>query len=74
MKKNKLLSISEYANKCGVSKTVVYKRVKLGYIHAITDNGMTLIDAVKYPPVKAQQPGRPTFRQLLAKTALNNTF
>ncbi len=59
-----LMTVKQYADGCGVSTTVIYRRVKLGKVK-LTDSpisgvGLRVIDADQYPFVKAGKPtGRP---------------
>ena len=55
-----ILTASEYAAACGVTVTVINKRIRLGYIQAQKISGGWKIDADKFPPVKVvRSAGRP---------------
>ena len=52
--------VKEYAALCGVSATVVYKRIKLKEIKI--KNG--LIDVEEYPPIGAKPKGKPKLKAI----------
>lgn len=68
-KYDNICSISEYAALCGVSHTIIRKRIKNGEIQLYKPNlyPFSLIDSKKYPPIGKKNPGRKTFKQTLAK-------
>ena len=63
MKKEKFLSISQYAVKCGVSKVSIHRRINLGEVVAMMDDnaGVLVIDISKYPPKPRKKSGRPVY-------------
>ncbi len=56
----RLLRISEYAKECGVSTTIIRKRLAKGEIKASNKKGLlcTKIDINKYPSEGAKRAGR----------------
>lgn len=54
MKKNRKLSVTQYAKKCKVSKTVIYTRIKNKEIN-ISEG---FIDTEIYPPQPKKKNGR----------------
>jgi hypothetical protein len=71
MKKNKRLSVVQYSELCGVTKTVIYNRIKKKKIKtSIIDVGgypTTVIDVKKYPPTGKERRGRIKLNDLRIK-------
>ena len=66
-KKQNLMSITQYASKCGVSRMQIYNRISAGLIVPIIYANQfygLLIDANIYPPQKKQTAGRKQFKKL----------
>lgn len=61
-----LVGIKEYSRLCGVTETVILKRLRRGDIKAKKASGNYLIDVDTYPPVGAGSPGRPSSAQVAA--------
>ena len=65
MKKEKLVSIADYATMCGVTREAIYARIKSGNIASTSvPNGneqVKCIDLLIYPPEKLT-PGRKPFK------------
>ena len=64
--KDKIVSISQYAELCGVSKTVIYTRIEAGEVVAHKDKSFIgyLINATLYPPTPKKKNGRKQFSGL----------
>ncbi len=65
MAKQNLMSVKQYAKACGVTRTVIYRRIEDGEIVPIVQSvyggqPTTLIDAAKFPFVMSKGVGRPT--------------
>jgi len=58
--RNKVVSIEQYAELCGVSKTVIYNRIETGEIKSFRNKSYygQLIDITKYPPTPEKPRGR----------------
>lgn len=61
------VTVAQYAELCGVSKTVIRNRIGQKRIKTQVINGATVIDTVKYPPHGPVSKGRPRHDNLLAK-------
>lgn len=66
MKKN-IVTVKQYAQLCGVSITIIRRRIASGNIKTATVNGATTIDTAKYPPRGKISVGRPRHDKLLAE-------
>jgi len=62
--RNRYLSITQYAELCGVRPATIYARLEAGTLKAVTqillneDPGERFIDVQEYPPVKELKTGR----------------
>jgi hypothetical protein len=52
-----MLTISQYARRCGVSRNGILYRIETKQIQYETIEGVKMIDSVKYPPVPKQKTG-----------------
>jgi hypothetical protein len=66
MKKN-IVTIRQYAQLCGVSITIIRRRIGARNIKTTMVNGATTIDTDKYPPRGKTSVGRPRHEKLLAE-------
>ena len=71
MKKNKKLSVAQYSVLCGVTKTVIYNRIKkrkLKYEKIYVNGYPTIvINIEKCPPAGKERRGRMKFSDLIIK-------
>ncbi len=66
----KLMTIDAYAKKCGVSKTVIYNRIRAGLLSVIKKDNCSFLKA-NTKVVKAKSAGRPAAKVILTKP-INN--
>lgn len=59
MQKKNLMSVAEYAIKCGISLQGVHHRKKVGLICWAETKPVILIDFLKYPPIRISLGRRP---------------
>lgn len=60
------VTLKQYADACGISVTVVRRRIASGKIQTENLNGATVIDINQFPPQGKQPVGRPRHDVLLA--------
>lgn len=62
-KGKEMASVSQYAKKCGVSKTTIRNRIEAGTITASFDEDFKglVIDLKKFPCKPANKPGRKNY-------------
>lgn len=60
------LTLKQYAVACGVSVTIVRRRISEGKIQSEKLNGATVIDINQFPPQGRSASGRPRHDVLLA--------
>lgn len=66
--KQEFVSVTTYAKLCKCQRQTIYDRIETGKIKAEQKPGIgTIIDIIKYPPIKAKKTGRPTIEEKLKR-------
>lgn len=66
-----ILTLKEYATLCGISVTLVRRRIDNGLVGITLWNGIKCIDIHKYPPMgQITRHGRPTSEQKIGRASV----